>query len=187
MHGFLHNLPRSGRFVTLLYLLAPPISNLCTSAWIKKEPLSAFRRAHCLTEGRCVIWLLTTWRQTVVQLKPPLCALFLADTCRCGQTKLGQRPRGSRVLHPVPSLHPSVHPPAWSILFIDFSLSFIFQNVLSSHFRSYNKYLLISPLFYCQILPIPAPSEIQKQNKQKRNPPTSIQINFLNKNLLSNN
>lgn len=161
---------------------------------MNKEPLSPFRKPHCLPECQCVIWLLTTWRQIVSQLKPPLCTLLLPDTCRCGETELGRRPRGSQVLHPVPSLHPSIPPPAWSILFIDFSFSFIFQNVLSSHFRSYNKYLLIPPLFYCQILPIPAPSKIQdRKNKQatppprkKRNPPTSLQINFFNKNLLSN-
>lgn len=109
--------------------------------------------------------IMYTCRQSRSQFRLPLCTLhFLTDTCTQMWTDRAWPVAERAAAWPsiplsLPPSIPPLHTPAWSILFIDFSFSFIFQKVLSPPFpRSYNKYLWITPLFYCQILPIPAPS-----------------------------
>lgn len=100
MHGFLHDFPPSGRFVTLLYLLAPPTSNLCTSAWIKSHyqlsekhtprmPVCNMIINHVKTDCLAIktsslhspsprylqMWTDRAWPQAEKQPSPPSCSL----------------------------------------------------------------------------------------------------------------
>lgn len=102
--------------------------------------------------------IMYTCRQSRSQFRLPLrTPHFLTDTCT--QMWMDRAWPVAEWAAAWPCIPLSLHTPAWSILFIDFSFSFIFQKVLPPPFpKSYNKYLWITSLFCCQILPIPAPS-----------------------------